>query len=267
MVPFEFSKHSSFNFLKARTLRPKINKLLPEFLTHFPSLKGNEHIPEKVVMQPVDWDVCEKHLNLDSTVKAVSWAQAGAENSMKRFHEFASSPTDGLKKFDTLRNDPNYSNVCSNLSPWVNYGQVSFQRLALEIRSLKKHLNGTASYLEEGIVRRELSDNFVYYSLDNYDEISTAAQWAQDSLELHSSDEREFIYSLKQFEAASTHDDLWNAAQIQLTSEGKMHGFVSKDVIQFMCFVVFLFRVFLINTILLSAPVENVLGKESFGMD
>jgi deoxyribodipyrimidine photo-lyase len=227
MVPFEFSKHSSFNFLKARTLRPKINKLLPEFLTHFPSLKGNEHIPEKVVMQPVDWDVCEKHLNLDSTVKAVSGAQAGAENSMKRFHEFASSPTDGLKKFDTLRNDPNYSNVCSNLSPWVNYGQVSFQRLALEIRSLKKHLNGTASYLEEGIVRRELSDNFVYYSLDNYDEISTAAQWAQDSLELHSSDEREFIYSLKQFEAASTHDDLWNAAQIQLTSEGKMHGFVS----------------------------------------
>lgn len=58
-------------------------------------------------------------------------------------------------------------------------------------------------------------------------DLSTAAQWAQDSLDLHSSDEREYVYSLEEFEDAQTHDDLWNAAQIQLTSSGKMHGFVS----------------------------------------
>jgi len=217
----------NFLLFLARTLRPKINKLLPDFLTHFPTFKGNEHIPQNEPLHPISWDECEKHLDLDSTVKEVEWAKAGAENAMKRFQEFTTSPTEGLKNFDSLRNDPNYRNVCSNLSPWVNYGHVSFQRLALEVRALKKYPNGTASYIEEGIVRRELSDNFVYYSLENYDDLSTAAVWAQDSLELHSSDEREFTYSLEQFTGASTHDDLWNAAQIQLNLEGKMHGFVS----------------------------------------
>ena len=88
---------------------------------------------------------------------------------MDRFEEFTTSRTEGLKNFDTLRNDPNYSKVCSNLSPWVNFGHVSFQRLALDIRALRKFPNGTASFIEEGIVRRELSDNFVYYSQNDYD--------------------------------------------------------------------------------------------------
>lgn len=108
----------------------------------------------------------------------------------------------------------------------MNFGHVSFQRLALEVRALKKYPNGTASYLEEGIVRRELSDNFVFYSPDDYDDLSTAAQWAQDSLELHSSDEREFLYTLEELDNAKSHDDLWNAAQKQLRNEGKMHGFL-----------------------------------------
>lgn len=81
---------------------------------------------------------------------------------------------------------------------------------------------------KSGIVRRELSDNFVYYSQNNYDDLSTAAEWAQESLALHSSDEREYVYDLDEFVNAKTHDDLWNAAQLQLLLEGQMHGFVSK---------------------------------------
>ena len=131
------------------------------------------------------------------------------------------------KNFDTLRNDPNYSTVCSNLSPWINFGQVSFQRLALDVRALKKHSNGTAAYIEEGVVRRELSDNFVYYTQDGYDNLSGCADWARESLELHSSDERENLYTWKELEKGLTHDDLWNAAQLQLVQEGGMHGFVS----------------------------------------
>jgi deoxyribodipyrimidine photo-lyase len=212
----------------ARTLRPKINKLLQDFMTHFPSFEGNCHISEKQQqpLEPVSWEECETHLELDESVKPVEWAQPGRKAAMARFEEFTTSPTEGLKNFDTLRNDPNFQNVCSNLSPWVNYGHVSFQRLALEARALKKYPNGTASYIEEGIVRRELSDNFVYYSPDNYDSLETAAVWAQDSLNLHAADEREYIYSLTEFQEATTHDDLWNAAQTQLNIEGKMHGFL-----------------------------------------
>ncbi len=50
-------------------------------------------------------------------------------------------------------------------------------------------------FLEEVVVRRELSDNFCHYE-PNYDNIKGAAQWAQDSLEKHKEDEREYVYSM-----------------------------------------------------------------------
>eukprot|EP00978_Attheya_sp_CCMP212_P005716 scaffold12829_cov65-Attheya_sp.AAC.1 len=210
----------------ARTLRPKINKLLPQFMNHFASFEGNAHMANEIKLPPLSkksWKAFRDYLNLDSSVPHIDWAQPGHEAAMKQFESFCSV---GLKNFDTLRNDPNHATICSNLSPWINHGHVSFQRLALNVRALKKHANGTAAYIEEGVVRRELSDNYVYYMGEDYDELSGAAQWAQDSLELHTSDEREWLYTLDEFERALTHDDLWNAAQLQIVKEGKMHGFL-----------------------------------------
>ena len=77
------------------------------------------------------------------------------------------------------------------------------------------------------MVRRELSDNYVYYTPDVYDSLEGAAEWARDSLELHSVDEREYLYTWKALERGETHDELWNAGQMQLVREGGMHGFVS----------------------------------------
>ena len=50
--------------------------------------------------------------------------------------------------------------------------------------------------------------------------------WAKNTLKDHWNDKREFLYNQEQLENAVTHDDLWNAAQIQLTNHGKMHGFL-----------------------------------------
>lgn len=210
----------------ARTLRPKINKLLPEFLTHFAEFDGNDHV-DSPKLGRVDWAAAEKYLRLDGTVRACGWAEAGRKAAMARFAEFCESKRgNGLKNFDAARNDPNYSDVCSNLSPWINYGQVSFQRLALDARALNKYSTGKAAYIEEGVVRRELSDNFVYYARSDYDSLDAAAGWARESLRLHEADEREYVYTLEEFDKAQTHDDLWNAAQLQLTKEGGMHGFL-----------------------------------------
>lgn len=212
----------------ARTLRPKIHKVFSDYCTTFPKFGGNDHLSDEEV--PVkndhDWDRYEEYLNLDGSIEHLATMKAGHVAAMKRFGNFCTSKQFGLKNFDTLRNDPNHSSVCSNLSPWINFGQVSFQRLSLEVRALKKHPNGTAAYIEEGVVRRELSDNFVYYTPDGYDNLDGAAGWARDSLELHSSDEREHLYGWKELEAGETHDDLWNAAQLQLVGEGGMHGFM-----------------------------------------
>jgi deoxyribodipyrimidine photo-lyase len=42
----------------------------------------------------------------------------------------------------------------------------------------------------------------------------------------HRNDKRPYVYLKEEFENALTHDRLWNAAQIQMVKEGKMHGFM-----------------------------------------
>lgn len=59
-----------------------------------------------------------------------------------------------------------------------------------------------------------VADNFCFYN-SSYDSLDAAAGWAKDSLDLHSTDVREHIYSEDQLDKAQTHDDLWNAAQVK----------------------------------------------------
>lgn len=49
-------------------------------------------------------------------------------------------------------------------------------------------------FLEELIVRRELSDNFCFYE-PNYDNLAAASDWARESLDKHRPDAREFLYT------------------------------------------------------------------------
>ena len=147
----------------------------------------------------------------------------GTKAGMKQLKFFVKN---SLAKYDTLRNDPTQAKITSNLSAWINHGHISFQKVAFLTKKLNKYANGTASFLEEGIIRRELSDNYVYYTPNDYDALSAAAGWAQETLETHSSDPREYVYSLTDLEKGRTHDDLWNAAQLQVVNEGGMHGFM-----------------------------------------
>ncbi len=50
--------------------------------------------------------------------------------------------------------------------------------------------------------------------------------WAKATLRKHAGDRREFLYSLEEFEAAATHDDLWNAAQKELVHTGRIHNYL-----------------------------------------
>ena len=61
------------------------------------------------------------------------------------------------------------------------------------------------------------SDNY------QYDSIEGTNDWARISLQLHEADVRAVLYTQLELEGAHTHDDLWNAAQIQMTRDGKMH--------------------------------------------
>ena len=81
------------------------------------------------------------------------------------------------------------------------------------------------AFLDELIVWRELSVNFVRYQPE-YDSIGCADNWARLTIAKHDRDEREVLYTLKQMEEARTHDELWNAAQLQMVHYGWMHNYL-----------------------------------------
>jgi deoxyribodipyrimidine photo-lyase len=128
------------------------------------------------------------------------------------------------------RNDPTI-NATSNLSPWLHFGQIAAQRCALEAKKIPS-TKSRDSFLEELIIRRELTDNYCFYNRDGYDKLNglypqyNNESWAQKSLQLHRNDPREHVYTRDEFETAQTHDDLWNACQLEMVHAGKMHGFL-----------------------------------------
>ncbi len=197
----------------AYTLRPKIHRLLPTYLDEFPGLTTQDR-SWSFTVPTIDWN------EITPKADTYEWISSGEDKAIKALERFRDTK---ISRYDTYRNDPT-EDAQSNLSPYLHFGQLSAQYMALEINKKPKDPNITA-FLEESIVRRELSDNFCLYNSD-YDSFTGFPNWAQQSLNAHRSDHREFIYTQAQFEQAETHDELWNAAQIQMVSSGKMHGYM-----------------------------------------
>ncbi len=204
----------------AYTIRSKISKLLAEFLVAFPDIKNhpyswNENFSE------VNWIKLRNFVSMDKLRKNFEWIRPGeneARGAMKLF------VPEKLKNYTKERNDPNKNSV-SNLSPYLHFGQISSQRVVLESTKSKRIINLKGSYYDEIIVRKELSDNFCFYSPD-YDSSSCFHSWAKDTLNQHRKDRRDYFYTLKELEGGKTHDDLWNASQYQMMNRGKMHGYL-----------------------------------------
>jgi deoxyribodipyrimidine photo-lyase len=204
----------------AYTFRPKINKLLPEFLEKIPSVKKHPFSFEGKA-DPIKWQDVHASLRIDQCVKEIDWLQPGEKEAKKVLRDFVKKK---LPSYETQRNDPTVDGQ-SNLSPYLHFGHISAQRIALYIQESDAPKKDKDVFLEELIVRRELSDNFCFYN-EHYDTVDGFPSWAKESLKKYRKKPREYLYSQKQFELAETHDDLWNAAQHEMVTKGKMHGYM-----------------------------------------
>jgi deoxyribodipyrimidine photo-lyase len=81
------------------------------------------------------------------------------------------------------------------------------------------------AFLDQMVTWRELGFNMCYRRRD-YDLYESLPEWALKTLEEHEMDPRPYIYNPEEFEKAKTHDPLWNAAQIQLVREGRIHNYL-----------------------------------------
>ena len=215
----------------ARTLRGKLAKLYPEFLVEFPDLpnvsdaKLSDAAARAVdAARVTDWDATiAEAVQAGKAVPEVSWAVPGENAARATLEHFL---TRRLRLYEH-RNDPAKPQALSGLSPYLHFGHISGARCALEAKRFSKSASkAVEGFFEELVVRRELADNFCWYS-PKYDQLEGQKyDWAKDTLRAHASDPRDHVYSLEQFEQAKTHDKLWNAAQLELVHGGKMHGFM-----------------------------------------
>jgi deoxyribodipyrimidine photo-lyase len=203
----------------AYTLRPKLQRLLPEFLEDFPSLKKHPHQPPEETGE-TDWAAALKPLSQPSGLPpvAIRSGEKAAAGALRRFIE------SGLASYAQDRNDP-LKDGQSSLSPYLHFGQIAAQRVAWEVQHASAPAEAKKSFLEELIVRRELADNFCFYN-PRYDRVDGFPDWAKKTLAGHRKDPRDYLYAFGQLEGGETHDDLWNAAQREMVNTGKMHGYL-----------------------------------------
>jgi len=200
----------------AWTLRPKIERALPGFLTPFPTLTRQGRASERVARACVASAGMAAGFEMQRPDVATG-DEPGTAAGRARLQHFLAS---GLARYGRSSNDP-HTVACSRLSAYLHFGQISAQRVAWEASQAPAG-GGRDAFLDHLIVRRELADNFCLFE-PAYDAYAAAPAWARATLELHRLDRREYRYDGDAFEHARTHDELWNTAQRGLVTRGELH--------------------------------------------
>ncbi len=224
IVPSKLLGKAQFS---AAVARPRLYGALAEFLTpfHNPNAAHEWKAPRGLQADDVRADMTRGWQDFDRSVKPVEAWKGGHKAALERLHTFC---TDMLTSYDRDRAHPE-TDGSSKMSPYLHFGHIGPQTIALAVQAAAKdHPTLRAakdSYFNELIVWRELAINFVRYQPE-YDSPGCADHWAVETIAEHDRDERAVLYTLAQMETARTHDELWNAAQIQMVRYGWMHNYL-----------------------------------------
>jgi deoxyribodipyrimidine photo-lyase len=184
----------------AKFLRDRAHRLLPDWWALPPSLSppGGESVP-KAGEGP---------------------SPGGRPAAAVRLNDFIEH---GLPGYAELRNkDPRHT---SGLSPYLHFGHIGIHEVAERVLASGAPDEDVDAFLEEAVIRRELSFNLCFYN-PHYDSLRCLPEWAKRTLDAHRRDRRKPCYSAAELEQAETHDDVWNLAQRQLVESGTMHGYL-----------------------------------------
>jgi deoxyribodipyrimidine photo-lyase len=208
----------------ARTIRNKIDSRLGDFLK---PLQQSHPDRDSLGMKFDGLDANKTdsilgEFRVDRTVAKVNHFHGGTSEAGRLLNGFLNGK---LAHYVDKRNEP-VANCVSSMSPYLHFGQISPLHIALEVLQAKRAARENKdAYLEELIVRRELSMNYCFFN-PRYDSYVGLPEWARKTLKAHRKDKREYLYSLKELEKALTHDPYWNAAQNEMVLTGKMHNYM-----------------------------------------
>jgi len=242
-------------FPRAHSFRRFLHKTLPQHLGDFPKQRpfAGIELPELPKMpraiterwpgetaaslRELAWNVADLPLDHDVAPTEEAGGREAGRDKLRGFLERR------LPEYADGRNHPD-EDAASGLSPWLHFGHVSSHEVfeALTERDgwssddLADKPTGkregwwgmspeTEAFLDELVTWRELGFNMAHRE-EGHDRYESLPDWARTTLDEHRDDPREHVYARETFEAAATHDPIWNAAQNQLRSEGRIHNYL-----------------------------------------
>lgn len=234
----------------AAHLRPRIHKAFAAAWEHrsaaAPELATARVDPPFEPWSTDDLGAFVAALPIDQSVPPVPRLPGGRTAALAVLDAFIAKR---LHRYADDRSEPASPDVTasSGLSPYLHFGHIGIEEVvervlaqapdfdpsALAERKGGKrdgfycgspHING---FLDEAITWRDVGFQWHYHRRRDAAALSTALPpWAWKSLQEHSADPRQYEYELGEFEAAATHDPLWNAAQRELVRTGTMHNYM-----------------------------------------
>jgi deoxyribodipyrimidine photo-lyase len=209
----------------AYTLRPKIRRLADACLVDMSPQVVHVRIFDQDPgnAKPRDFLELLEKLRMDRSVAPVSQRfRGGTSRAKKAFDDFLKNR---LAFYEQNANQPQTEDV-SFMGPYLHFGQISPIYLALAVRRTDGVTQAAKDrFLEQLIVRRELSFNYVVHCPD-YDSYEGLPGWAKTTLAVHEKDRRPYLYSPDHLESAETHDPYWNAAMTEMKVTGYLHNYM-----------------------------------------
>ena len=201
----------------ARTIRPKIMNKLDYFMRDkFINPLSELIFDENIKFNSNDPDL----IGFINMIKKNNYLSEtdfvpGENAALKTLDEFVNNK---LSDYNKNRNNPE-KHATSRLSPYLHFGMIS------PISIVEKIIDNplSAPFIEQIVVRRELAHNFIWYN-NMYNKYNALPGWCLNTLKIHSSDLRTYIYDKYQLENINTHDECWNAAMHEMVQTGYMEN-------------------------------------------
>lgn len=226
VVPVQLLQKEQF---AARTIRPRIHRLLPEFLPaslasrREPVARREWQPPRGLLSLPPGAEFVQGNpaFPVDTSVAPVPGVRSGPTEARRVLARFVA---ERLAGYDADRNHPELPGT-SWLSPYLHFGHIGPRQVALAVRGADAPAADRDAFLEQLIVRRELSINFAHFN-KKYDSLEGCERWALATLRAHAHDPRPLLVDEGRMERGESPDPLWNAAQHQMLELGWMHNYV-----------------------------------------
>ncbi len=167
---------------------------------------------------------CAPGMHDDGAAHQEPWVLGLAAGERAARRRLAAFTRDGLATYGDRR-DAVAGGHHSGLSQDLHFGLISPADVARAVWGAKAPQARKDAFIEQLLVRRELSFNAARY-LPTLRSTRALPAWAQKTLNEHAEDTREHVYTLREFERADTHDEVWNATQRELRERGCVHSYL-----------------------------------------